>query len=350
MFLMQKVKKIIVFVVVLLNLTPFQLIADSETSLQLKKMFSRAFPGDFVVFSQQDVYMLWHIQDYNEGILTIEEISVPHFAKDSLNLSWKDWIKQGAKGNISWLMYEFDLNRGVVREFYSFTREAWLNPEALQSFLSTLLNVSFSPIPNEYRKRLGFAAEGFEAKRPLWHPPLIVNGNRQEGVTFSAWRGTWPKDGSEIAEKKIEIYLPEIEGPYPYYFPYWISFGNAFHKLPLRVVDSGKEMLSTKMYLPRPLPSFVRQPIVVGDSLTFSLKGAWYFEDYFVFCQEQGAFGEESIPLNNKTIKKGDQGEVSIAISLEDVRKYLEPNKPYKIIVVPKGFGEVFVESKTFTL
>jgi hypothetical protein len=347
--LIKKVKFLSIFAAILLNFCFFQGAVASASSLQLKEMFSRAIPGDFVVFSQQDVYMLWHVQDYNEGILTIEEVSIPQFVKDSLEITWKDWLHQGAKGNTSWLMYEFDLKQGKVREFYSFTREAWLNPEALQSFLSTLLNISFSPIPAEYRQRLGYAVEGFEKKRPLWQPPLIVNGNRQEGITFSAWKGSWPKDGSEIAEKSVEIYLPEIEGPYPYYFPYWISFGNAFQKLPLRVVDSGKEMLSTKMYLPRPTPSFVRQPIIIGDSLTFSLEGPWYFEDYFVFCQEVGSFGEHSVPFNKKNMQKNEKGHVVVSIAVEDLRKHLQPNKPYKIIIVPKGFGEVFSESKPFT-
>ena len=44
--------------------------------------------------------------------------------------------------------------------------------------------------------------------RPLWQPRMVIDGKPIQGVLFDAWKTDWPRDGSDLSNKTIEVYLP----------------------------------------------------------------------------------------------------------------------------------------------
>jgi hypothetical protein len=183
-----------------------------------------------------------HIYDKTPSMITIEEIVVPENRRPSL-ANWKEWVTQGAPGNTSWVMYEIDLMTGQMGRYYSFTKRNWFQIPDSDNFLSKLLNLKLTPIPDRMRKRVGSKCSGPDM-RPLWHPRMIVDGKVINGVEFGAWRTDWPKDGSDLSNKTIEIYLPSASSHYPAYFPYWLQINGVAGKAKIRIIDSGRDLKS----------------------------------------------------------------------------------------------------------
>lgn len=215
--------------------------------LFLKERFRLAQPGNYIVISQNKNYTFLHIYDAFDDTVVLEEISVPAI-KIPKNNSWKSWLENNAPGNTSWTMSEIDVNTGQIIDAYSFTRQGWLDVGSANSFISALLNLHFRPIPDVERKKIGpQPVYGKMDTRTLWNPRLILNGQYIPNVHFTAWRARWPNDGTELARKKIEIYLPELtdsNGDYPTYFPYWIDIEGKLGSAQVKVVDSGLNAIS----------------------------------------------------------------------------------------------------------
>lgn len=213
--------------------------------LHLRDNLQRAQQGDFIVTAQGKNYSLLHIYAKTDQNLTIEEISIPASKLPKSNFSWVAWAANPV-GYSSWVIYTIDLNSGNFVNFYSYTRGRWYEMSPPDNFLSMLLNVRFDFIPPDQRRRIGVTLRtGIQDKRPYWEPRMIVNGQNIEGVRFDAWRTTWPKDGSELAGKNVEIYLPEEGLNYPAYFPYWLQISGLVGSAKIRIVDSGTGLTSS---------------------------------------------------------------------------------------------------------
>jgi hypothetical protein len=215
--------------------------------LVLRNNLQRAQPGDYIVISANKTQTLWFIYNKQNSILTIEEIAVPE-RKRSSNVSWKEWVNQGAPGNTSWVRYDIDLQTGQMMHYYSFTKRNWFEIPDTDNFLSKLLNLRFTPIPENARKRVGPKPRSAPEMRPLWQPRMVVEGKIIKEVIFDAWRTKWPRDGGDLSGKTIEVYLPRDSQRYPAYFPYWLQINGAIGKAKIRIIDSGSQLKS-------PLPS-----------------------------------------------------------------------------------------------
>lgn len=228
----------------------FAFALPSEASLLLRENFGRAQKGDFIVVAQGKNYSLLHIYDKNPTDLTIEEISIPASKVPKTNFSWNAWVQSGATGCSSHVIYRIDPATGLMKNFYTLRQGQWYEMAPQSSFLPTLLNLPFSYIPPAQRRRIGinFTAEG---GRTLWQPKMVVNGKTLEGVQFNAWKAIWPKDGSDLSGKTIEVYLPEENTSYPAYFPYWLQISGLVGNAKIRIIDSGSQLTSTLPYLPR---------------------------------------------------------------------------------------------------
>ena len=220
--------------------------------LILRNNLQRAQPGDYIVISANKTQTLLLIHAKHQSILTIEEIAVPE-SKRSPTLSWKEWINQGAPGHTSWVRYDIDLQTGKMLHYYSFTKKNWFNIPDADNFLSKLLNLKFIQIPENARKRVGPKPRSGPEMRPLWQPRMIVEGQPIKGVQFDAWRTRWPRDGSDLSDKAIEVYLPQDSQRYPAYFPYWLQINGAIGKAKIRIIDSGSKLQS-----PKPSPSSMK--------------------------------------------------------------------------------------------
>lgn len=213
--------------------------------LILRDNLQRAHPGDYVVISSNKIQTLMHIYAKKNEILTIEEIAVPE-SKRSSETNWKEWVSQGAPENISWVMFDIDLHTGQMMRYYSFTKKNWFEIPDADNFLSKLLNLKFTKIPESARKRVGPKPISGPEWRPLWQPRMIVEGQPLHGVAFDAWRTKWPRDGSDLSGKTIEVYLPRDSQRYPAYFPYWLQINGAIGKAKIRIIDSGSQLQSLK--------------------------------------------------------------------------------------------------------
>jgi len=218
----------------------------SADSLFLKDNLHRAEPGDYIVITANKTNTLMHIYDRKERFLIVEEIAIPASRKPT-KMDWHSWIKNNAPGNTSWVMYEIDLNTGKMQRYYSFTKQGWFEISEADNFLSKLLNLRLSLIPDHERKKVGLKVFAESEKARIWQPNLVVEGQIVRGVKFDAWRTRWPKDSSDLSGKIIELYLPHDNQFYPSYFPYWLQINNSIGKSRVRMIDSG-----TKMWSPKP--------------------------------------------------------------------------------------------------
>lgn len=219
-------------------------------SIFLRDNLARAKPGDYLVTAQNKNYTLLHIYGRTPSTLTIEEITVPAQRMQCGFTSWKDWIMEKAPGHTSWVMYTLDLSNAQMLRYYSFTKKSFMDMSGSNNFLTTLLNLNLQRVPYECRRRAGPAPlYNREDRRPLWQPRIIVDGNEVPGVPFEAWQTRWPRDGSDLSGKLIEVYVPRENERYPSYFPYWLQISGIIGNAKIRIIDSGSNMDS-------PMPPF----------------------------------------------------------------------------------------------
>lgn len=216
--------------------------------LILKNNLQRAQVGDYLVISCNKTLTLMHIQGKENQALTIEEIALPENKQPS---DWKKWVAENGPGNSSWVMYDIDLKTGQMIRYFSFTKNNWFQIPDADNFLSKLLNLKMTKIPDYLRKRVGPKPRSGPDLRPFWQPRLFVEGRPVHDVQFDAWKTDWPRDGSDLSNKTIEVYLPSDNQRYPSYFPYWLQINAVAGKAKIRIIDSGKGMKSPKPSLPR---------------------------------------------------------------------------------------------------
>lgn len=214
----------------------------AEDPLLLRDNLQRAQPGDYIVTAQNKNFTVLVVRAKDNDFINIDEITVPD-QKRPRGQSWKQWAEQGAVGNTCWVMYPIQLSSGNIQKAFSFTKNEWVSMPQSQNFLSTLLNLRFHKVPDKERTRVGTAmsSDGVD-KRAMWQPPLIVEGKKVSNVAFDAWRTRWPKDGSEMSDRTIEVYLPKDSQQYPSYFPYWLQISGMVGKAKVRIVDSGANL------------------------------------------------------------------------------------------------------------
>lgn len=222
----------------------------AHENLSFIEKLSRAEPGDYLVTYCQKTYTVLCVKERRGHSLLLEEVILPE-GKKSRHISWKQWIHQQAPGNTSWAIYDLNLTTGQMDRSYSFTKNRWFSLSQADNFLGTLMTLSFQKVPDHERKKTGIAhtAEVRNGRR-LWQPKMLVEGSEVRGVTFDAWTTRWPKDGSQLSGKKIEVYLPREESQAPTYFPYWLQVSGVTGPSVVRVVDSGKNLASSKPSLP----------------------------------------------------------------------------------------------------
>lgn len=214
--------------------------------LSLRHNLAKAQPGDFIVTMQGKNYTLLLIQAKTPSTLTLQEITTTanRLIKEQ-GYTWRKWVEEGAPGSISWVQYTIDLNTGQLQNFRSLQRTGWTDLPQRENFLTTLLNLRLKKIPIQNRKKFGLEIiTGTEDPTKVWQPRMIVDGKVVEGVLFDAWKTQWPKDGSEMSGRTVEIYLPSDEGKYPSYFPYWLQISGTIGKAKVRIIDSGTNLQS----------------------------------------------------------------------------------------------------------
>lgn len=214
---------------------------EAEETL-LKDNLAKAHPGQYLVTAQNKNFSVLLVENNADDILDVHEITIPSQRIPKTGFQWKKWIEDGAQGATSWLLFKIHVPSGAIQHTYSYTRKEWVSIPQAQNFLATLLNLKFTPIPEMERKKVGPSpALGLPDKRAYWTPAMFVDGQKQTGVLFTAWKTQWPKDGSELSSRTIEVYVPEESDKYPSYFPSWLQVSGMMGKAKVHIVDSGND-------------------------------------------------------------------------------------------------------------
>ena len=226
------------------------LIADTE--LLLRKNLDRAKPGDYLVTAQNKNYTILIIRSKEDDLLSIEEITMPMSRVSKASFSWRSWIENAAPGHTCWVMYTIHLPTGTMQQVFSFTKNEWMAISHSQNFLSTLLNLRLKKVADNQRKKIGPPPSSDSVdRRSYWQPNLVVEGKKIQGVAFDAWRTRWPKDGSDLSGKIIDVYVPHDNDQYPSYFPYWLQVSGVIGNAKVRIVDSGTQLFPGSSLKPR---------------------------------------------------------------------------------------------------
>lgn len=203
----------------------------------LKEKFQNGEKGDYIVSYQGGIFTLLAIHDKKGEFLTLDEASIPEC--NAPTEGYKAWAQAAFPNATCRTRFTMNLNTGaIVASNRTLSKEA--------PFLATLLTLSFETVSEKDRRRVGGGPVRLADRRPLWNPPLYFEGKKIEGVKFSALRTLWPRDSSELSGLPIVIYLPEESDKWPAYFPYWVEVGGVLGKAKIRIVDSGKHLITGK--------------------------------------------------------------------------------------------------------
>lgn len=239
-FYRQSHMKIKLFLFLSLFIISVTSLFGETNEMMLRDNLSKAKPGDFLVTAQNKNYTMMIIKSREGELLNVEEITMPMSRVPNEGFSWRNWVQQGAPGNTCWLMYTIHLPTGAMQQIFSFTRNEWVTIPQSQNFMSTLLNLNLKKIAYHERKKVGPPpASDQPDRRAYWQPKLVVDGKTVNGVIFDGWRTKWPKDGSELSGKIIEVYVPKENDKYPSYFPYWLQVSGVVGNAKVRIIDSG---------------------------------------------------------------------------------------------------------------
>jgi len=213
----------------------FPFLGYCQEEIFLRDFLPMAKKGDYVVTSRNKNYTVLTIKDKILNSLVIEEITICENRFTRTISSWKTWVEQGAPHHTGWVSYIVELPSGKVQDHYSYTHKSWYKIDEENNLFTTLLNLKFAEIPLSERKR---------SNRSHWQPKMVVNGTPIPNVPFIPYRTLWPKDGTEIAGKTVEIYLPQENALYPSYFPYFMQISGTIGKAYIRIIDSGSNLFS----------------------------------------------------------------------------------------------------------
>lgn len=319
-------------------------------SIQADEIFLRdnlmkARPGDYIVTAQGNNYTLLLIREKGADTLVIEEITVPNERFPRAVPTWRQWVEEGAPGNTAWVIYEIAPASGQMYEFFSYTKNGWCDVPSAENFLGTLLNLRLARLDSSARRRVGpMPREGNGDKRPFWNPKLVVEGRTIPGVAFHAWKTRWPKDGSELSGKTIEVYLPQEGDKYPSYFPYWLQIGGAIGKAKVRIIDSGFGLQSPKPNLPLRSPTFLNAGRFEDGVFRLWLKTRPYYRDYQVFAYEMGA-PDKLFPISYSLLPTDTPDVLVFQVSPDKLQRALPKGGLYRFVVKPRSHQQVRAET-----
>ncbi len=221
----------------------FLFISCSLLGETVKDRFLESNPGDFVVFVHDKYMTLLLIDESSPKNLVIEEITAPSSVLKVIGGNWQNWIDNNAPQSTSWTTTKISLENDTIEYVYSFSNNKLYPQENTVSFLPTLLSQNLIPIPFNMRKLSGpEPLEGETDFRKVWTPKITFNGKNIEGQV-SAYSIIWPKDDSDLSEKKVDLYFSDKALKF---FPYWVEIQGKFAKVKLFVIDSGKGLSSQK--------------------------------------------------------------------------------------------------------
>jgi hypothetical protein len=326
---MFKTIKVIFLFFIFLFLVAFK---KGEALLYLKDQFEQAKQGQYFILAVRGNATLFHIHSKQGTWLYLEEISFPMQALDLKIIDWGTWLKQKAPCHTSWILSKINLETGQVEQSYSFVQKAHINRSQEFDFFTTLMNLKFQAVPFDKQRRVGIPpGPGEPDLRGAWHPPL-PKALKNKSSQITVFKATWPKDGSDIAQKTLEIYF--VEGVY---FPIWIEIKGAPIKAKLFVLDCGTDLESPKNQIPLAPLYFINKPTLVKDKVKMTLPLAEHPDGFHIYLLD----GNKVHPLSFHYQKN----HTGFLIEIDQQQLKTLGLKSGKIVLTSKEHPEKTIES-----
>jgi hypothetical protein len=318
----------------------------SCSPLLLEKI-KKAKKGDYLIIKRGKTLTLMHIFDFKENLLSIEEVTIPEYKFKPLKMSWKDWLSKGAPRHSSWLGSEINTEDGAITELYSFSKQAHLQIQQTDSFISMLLKLPFKKISEKERKKIGPPPEpGKKDQRDLWEPSLVFEGEAIQDASFDAYRALWPSDGSELSNKTIEIFLPTDEGPYPSYLPYWLHIENYLLNARFRIIDSGQNLDSPQSEIPRRPPSLLSYAYTENGDIQFILDLPLFYRDFSLLAAKENASLSSAVNLPYQISPGENMSQFRCLLLKETLQHQLSLGENYFFYISPKNNPYLMVQTQ----
>ena len=309
-------------------------------SMTLKEKFQTGSPGDYTVTLQNKTYSLLILREINGSKVQFEEISVPAHRIKLQKFSWRTWLENNAPHHSSWIQFELDLNKEKITESFSITRNAWTTLS--DSFLTQLLSLKLSPLAHSDRKKIGPPPPfGENDHRKEWLPPQYIEGKRVKNAQFSVFQARWPKDESELSNCLIDLYFDTNQTSFP--FPFWIQLSDGKGTYKIRVIDSGKELQSPQLEMPR-RPLVFLSPSKRGlHSTQLLLKSPSYYDQFELFLLDLSQNPRRTIAVPFSLTRNGEQ--IILEVKNAALDHQLTKGHRYIWLVSPKESTSQFAES-----
>lgn len=239
---------------------------------------SYAKEGDFVIYEKDKNSSLLILQEINNQKIILEEITFPSYLKNRIT-DPKKWLDKNAPGHTSFRAYTIDRKSLELIEAYSYKDKGHLIIDQQSFFLSKLLSLELQEVPDLKRRKTGDYT--IKTNRPNWNPPVVIDGKRQR-KPCKAFIANWPKDGSKLENKKIELYFAENT-----FFPVWIELEAARINIPFITTNSGNRSF-TKKILPKRRPYFTKKPSLIKEKIVAEIIIPKIYQDFDLFITEPG--------------------------------------------------------------
>lgn len=334
---------------ILANLVFFCSVFVFLSSFALGDKLRQAQKGDYMVTKQDRTYSLLIIRDISSESILFEEISLPMAQIDPAKTSWQEWLQKGAPGHTSWVLYEIDLHTFQLIEGYSISRKGWLYLDDEHHFLSKLLSLPLQKVDDQDRKKIGPAPRDGDAdRRPLWNPPLFIEGKKQK-ASCEAWCTRWPKDDSLLSSCNILLYFQTLHKDLV--FPSWIEASNGHYHYAIHVVDTGKNLFSPLSYsMPRRPPKFLKPIQKTDQAIQIPIKSPTYYKQFSLFVFDLMHPDRQIGPIPF-TLQKGiSKEEFFLNVDLKELGMFLQLHHRYKWVLIPEGPSDYLIESEDFFL
>ncbi len=315
-----------------------------QNSGLLKTALLGAQPGDYIILNHQKMFSLLHIFERQTDSLILEEISAPIQLCSQIQSNWQQWLDQEAPGHHSWVMYELDLNTLKIQDIYSCSQKAWKKVFPGEQIFPTLLELSFQPIPKNKRKRLGppLPNEMID-DRPFWNPPVFFEGKKIKQAICQAYFSYWPNDGTELAGKRIEIYLAQEPEYVPHYFPVWMQVTDKFAHTKLRLLDSGEHLISPYKNFPVPPLELTASQKTENGDLKFYIRSHPQLKNYKVYAKQLNH--PKNYELHFQLQASENQRTLIFFLSNEELKNKLPFSDTYSFIFEPQEALHLSVET-----
>lgn len=311
----------------------------------VKSKLLKAQPGDYIITEQSKNYSILSIRSLSNSTMVLEEISIPSAQGSALKNSWKNWVASNAPGHTSWILYEIDLENDQLIECFSISKQGWLFFNESEHFFTKLITLPLSKTPEGQKRRIGPPpAPGEMDHRHIWYPAMIFEGKKVDKPSYEVWHGIWPNDDTLLSGCKIELYFGQGKQSFP--FPYWIDISNANYTYKIRVVDSGRGLLSPfSGSIPHRPPEFIGKIQNLGETFRLTLKAPVYYKKFALFAIDLTVNGPPlPVPYEKKPGPQQDQ--VFLEVTREDLKSILKSDHKYRWVAIGEGASDAYAETE----